>query len=60
MDNFQQEAKAKQARFQAQAAQERLIKACADVKQPVENSGYREIMRPWFLALRVGFVKQSK
>ena len=60
MDNFQQEVKGKQARFQDQAAQERLIKACATVKQTGEIYSHREIKRSWFLALSLRLVKQPK
>jgi hypothetical protein len=60
LEGIQQEVQARQARFQAQAAQARLVNAGAVARQTGEISGCREMKRPWFLALGLRLVKQAK
>jgi hypothetical protein len=51
--------KDKQARFQAEAAQERLLKACAAPTQTGENSVQPTIRRPGLLSFRFRLAKHG-
>ena len=60
MDNFQQEVEAKQARFQAQATQERMVKTCANAGQSRQIIGRPEKRRLWLLLLGFKLMRQPK
>lgn len=60
MHNFEQEVKAKQARFQAHAARQRMVKACVIAGQKGENPDQPKERRPWLLALGLRLVRQLK
>jgi hypothetical protein len=51
--------KDKQARFQAEAAQERLLKACAVPAQTWGNSAQPKIRRPGRLSFRFRFARHG-
>ncbi len=60
MHNFEQEVKVKHSRFQAQAAQERIVNNCVIAGQKEENSYQPEERRPWLLALGFRLTRQPK
>ena len=60
LQSIQQEVNAKQSRFQAQAARQRLVNTCATAVQTGETSGHLEMRRPRLLVLRLRLVKQAK
>lgn len=57
---LQQEIKYKQARFQAQAAQERFAKACNTANPSGENPARPARRRPWLAGGRFGLIRQPK
>ena len=59
-DQITQEVKVKQARFQAEAAQERLANVSAKVGQKGKVPGHRLRNRSWFQALRLRLEGQPK
>lgn len=59
-DQITQEVRAKQARFQAEAAQERLAKLSAEVGHNGKIPGQRLRNRSWFQALRLRLAGQPK
>ena len=60
MDQIIQEVKAKQARFQAEAAQERLAKLSAEVGQTGKVPGQGLRNRSWFQTMRLRLAGQPK
>ena len=60
MDQITQEVKARQARFQAEATQERLAKVRAGVGQNGKVPGQGLRNRSWFQALRLRLAGQPK
>ena len=59
-DQITQEVKAKQARFQAEAAQERLAKLSVEVEQTGKVPGQGLRNRSWFQTMRLRLAGQPK